>query len=196
VLTLQVSAPFATFTRSHSREYLASFLYPPPSTVYGMMLSLVGETDPARHRGVKLAIGMLSTPLPSVVIRRFHRRKKVEPTSPKNVRPDFQEVLGGLEIAVCLDSTDDPNNLEERVHQALTQSETVARFGGLSLGESRDLVNDLRLLKSPPKAEWLVPDERGTITLPVVVDYLGSEATRWLSFSLGDFSDRCFAPVV
>jgi CRISPR-associated protein Cas5t len=44
------------------REYGKTYPVPPPSTVYGMLLSLVGETDAYKHCGVQLAIAMLSQP--------------------------------------------------------------------------------------------------------------------------------------
>lgn len=56
-IIFRVDVPIASFPTSRSREYRASYPVPPPSTVYGMLLSLVGETDRYRHCGVKIAIG-------------------------------------------------------------------------------------------------------------------------------------------
>lgn len=54
-LILYLDVPFATFRESHAREMGKTYPVPPPATVYGMLLSLVGETDVYRHCGVELA---------------------------------------------------------------------------------------------------------------------------------------------
>jgi len=146
MIALTITAPFATFTNSRSREYAASYLYPPPATIYGTLLALVGETDRTRHLGVKIAIGLLSLPKSSTVLRTFKRRKKKDINDPANSRPDYQKVLCGLNLIVCVDSSEDSNRLETRIEQALRHPENLNRFGGLSLGESRDLIDDLRIL--------------------------------------------------
>ncbi len=196
MLLLKITAPFATFTNSRSREYAASYLYPPPATIYGMLLALVGETDRTKHLGVKIAIALASLPKSTTVLRTFKRRKKNEINHPSNSRPDYHEVLSGLNLVVCIDSTEDANNLENRLSQTLKHPETINRFGGLSLGESRDLIDDLRILdRLPPSIEWLVQDNRGKITLPIWVDCDGSEKTRWEMFSLGTFSEKVFCQI-
>lgn len=196
MLLLKITAPFATFTNSRSREYAASYLYPPPATIYGTLLALVGETDRTKHLGVKIAIALASLPKPTTVLRTFKRRKKNEINHPSNSKPDYQEVLCGLNLVVSVDSTQDAHNLENRIAQAVIQPETIDRFGGLSLGESRDLIDDLRILdRLPPSIEWLVKDDRGKITLPIWVDYDGSEKTRWEIFSLGTFSEKVFCQI-
>ncbi len=196
MLKLRITSPFATFTNSRSREYAASYLYPPPATIYGTLLALVGETDRTRHLGVKIAIGLLSLPNSSTVMRSFKRRKKNDIDSPANSRPDYQEVLCGLNLVVCVDSSEDSNGLESRIEQALRNPETLDRFGGLSLGESRDLIDDLRILEQlPTSIQWLVKDSKGKVTLPVWVDYQGSENTRWQTFTLGGFSEQAFCKI-
>ncbi|MEO1430161.1 MAG: hypothetical protein AAFV71_14070 [Cyanobacteria bacterium J06633_8] len=63
---------------------------------------------------------------------------------------------------------------------------SINRFGALSLGESRDLVNAVTLLNQSytEKLLWLVKDENGELTLPYWVDHVGSQGTRWLRYSL------------
>ncbi|WP_269441376.1 CRISPR-associated endonuclease Cas2 [Thermosynechococcus vestitus] len=41
------------------QNYKETYRYPPPSTVYGLLLSLVGEVKMDKHRGVKLALGII-----------------------------------------------------------------------------------------------------------------------------------------
>jgi CRISPR-associated protein Cas5t len=192
MLSLQITAPFATFTNSRSREYAASFKYPSPATIYGLLLSLIGEVDRTRHLGVKIAIGILSEPKSTVLLRTFKRAKDKDINSPVNSRPDYQEVLCGLNLIICVDSSEDKNLLENRILETLNHPEKTERFGGLSLGESRDLVNDLRIIEQlPVSTDWLIRNPKGE-ALPVWVDYQGSENTRWETFTLGSFHQDAF----
>lgn len=193
MIFLEITAPFASFKHSYSREYSGSYSYPPPSTIYGCLLSLVGETDMQRHRGVKMAIALASKPQTNIVMRRMRRLKAADLNSPSNSKPDFQEILSGIKIIVGVDSTEDINNLENRIIQALTNPETIERFGGLSLGESRDLINDIQIIEKPSESlQWLTQNTKGKIKLPLRVDYLGSKNTKMENFSLDNYSDRAF----
>lgn len=196
MISLKITAPFATFTDSYSREYAASYSYPPPATIYGLLLALVGETNKTQHLGVKIAIGLLSIPKSCTVIRTFKRRKQNDINHKENTKPENQEILCGLKLVVCVDSDAEKNNLENRILQALESPETINRFGGLSLGESRDLLDELDIIDKIPKSvQWLVKNYQGEIVLPTWVDYLGSENTRWQTFSLGNFSDEVFCQI-
>ncbi|MDJ0690652.1 MAG: type I-MYXAN CRISPR-associated protein Cas5/Cmx5/DevS [Xenococcaceae cyanobacterium MO_188.B32] len=202
MIFLEISAPFASFKHSYSREYAGSYSYPPPSTIYGCLLSLVGETDMQYHQGVKIAISLCepakltalaSKPQTSIVMRTVRRLKNADLNRPSNSKPDFQEILSAIKIIVGVDSSEDTNNLESRIIQALTSPETIERFGGLSLGESRDLINDIQIIKKPSASlQWLTKNTKGKIKLPLIVDYLGSKNTKMEKFSLNDFSDRTF----
>ncbi len=190
---LEISAPFASFKHSYSREYVGSYPYPPPSTIYGCLLSLVGETNIQHHRGVKIAIALTSKPKSSTVMRTTRRLKNADLNSPSNSKPDFQEILSGIKIIIGVDSSKDKNNLENRIIKALNSPETIQRFGGLSLGESRDLIDDIQILDQPPESiKWLTPNNQGKIKLPLIVDYLSSKNTIFEKFSLDDFCDRTF----
>ncbi len=193
MIVLQITAPFATFTNSYSREYAPSYLYPPPATIYGLLLSLVGENNKIQHLGVKIAIGVSFIPKSSTVLRTFKRRKENDINHIRNTKPDYQEILCGLDLIVCVNSDAEPNSLENRILQALEHPEAINRFGGLSLGESRDLINDLHILGDlPESAQWLVTNYQGDILLPTWVDYLGSKNTRWQTFSVGNFGEDAF----
>ena len=197
MLILKITAPFASFTNSRSREYSASFQYPPVSTIYGLLLSLVGETERTKHIGVKLATGIIQEVKSSVVLRTFKRSKEKDINAKANSKPDFQEILCGLSYAVCVDSGEDKQSLENRIKVALTQPEKIHRFGGLSLGESRDLIDDIRILEHLPsqqECKWLLKNPNGE-ALPVWVDYQGSENTHWETFILGDFNQQAFCSI-
>jgi len=87
-IRLQIEVPIACFRQSRAREYAETYPVPPPSTVYGMLLSIVGEMDRYKHCGVRLAIAMLEPqPEKSTVIRMFRRFKKKDLHDPSNARP-------------------------------------------------------------------------------------------------------------
>ena len=188
-IALKVEVPTACFRDSRAREYIATYLVPPPSTVYGMLLSTVGEENRFRHCGVKLAIAMLSETAKSRVIRKVRRFKVRDISSSKNSKPDYQELLTGINFVVWIDATADKSapNLAERLHQAMTDPSSVVRFGNICLGESRDLVNSIDIITNDRQQEslkWLTQDDYGELTLPYWVDRLGSERTQWLRYTL------------
>jgi len=188
-IALQVEVPIACFRQSRAREYVETYPVPPPSTVYGMLLSLVGEEDRYRHCGVKLAIALLSQPEKSIVIRTFRRVKMRDIHHSSNARPDYQELLTNVEFVVWVSVGADKAtpSLPERLQQVLTDPASINRFGGLCLGESRDLVNAVTLLAKNHTGEslrWLIRDEDGLLTLPYWVDHVGSQGTRWQRYVL------------
>jgi CRISPR-associated protein Cas5t len=188
-MSLLVEVPIACFRQSRAREYAETYPVPPPSTIYGMLLSLVGEMDRYKHCGVKLALAMLSSPAKSTVIRTFRRFKKREIADPTNARPDYQELLTDIRFVVYVDSqleTAQPT-LANRLQAAFENPKAIARFGGLCLGESRDLVNSIQPVKPEDLAgdwQWVELDEDGLLTLPYWVDHVGSKGTRWQRYSL------------
>jgi CRISPR-associated protein Cas5t len=199
MLGLYVTVPIACFRKGLAREYLETETLPPPATCYGFLLSLVGETDRQRHAGCRVAPVLINKPAQSVVLRTVWRVKKTPLGSPGNTRPDFQQLLAPVELVIWLDSSDEADSLEIRVRQALDHPETVRRFGGLSLGESTHLVDEVtplnRYLESPrfrsrksePRGQAFLLADRGRLTLPVWVDHVGSAGTRYVT---GDLTDN------
>lgn len=189
-IALKVEVPIACFRQSRAREYVETYPVPPPSTVYGMLLSVIGEENRYSHCGVKLAIALLSEPEKSVVIRTFRRVKTRDIHDSINARSDYQELLTNVEFVVWVDTGDDKANptLPQRLQQAFTNPASINRFGGLCLGESRDLVNYISLLSKKyddtEPLRWLVRDEDGSLTLPYWVDHVGSKGTRWQRYLL------------
>ena len=189
---LYVSVPIACFRKGLAREYLETEELPPPATCYGFLLSLVGETDRRRHVGCRVTAGLLRATERSVVLRTVWRVKKTPLGSPGNTRPDYQQLLTGVEVVIWLEASTDATgasgNLEERVRVALGTPEKITRFGGLSLGESTHLVNEVRLF-APDEglaARTFLLAERGCMTLPVWVDHVGSKGTRHVTGDLVD----------
>src|SRR5437868_7835792 len=97
---LHVTVPIACFRRGLAREYLETETLPPPSTCYGFLLSLVGETDRRRHVGCRVAAVLISHPEKSVVLRTVWRVKARPLGSPGNTRPDYQQILSPIELVL------------------------------------------------------------------------------------------------
>lgn len=189
---LQISVPVACFRVPRAREYFETFPCPPPSTVYGMLLSMVGEVNRRAHEGAEVAVAMLTKPGYSVVLRTLWRvkNKKAGLGRGENRRPDFQELLTDVGLAVWVrqgNAEVRKPSLLERVDEALSSATGITRFGGLSLGESTHLVNDVTRLRWDDTAELLVIDEEGDLSLPVWPDHVGSK-TRWNQYTLVDFN--------
>ncbi len=194
-IALKIDVPIASFPTSRSREYRETYPVPPPSTVYGMLLSLVGETDRYKHCGVKIALALLSEPAKSVTFRKMRRFRFKNLERPKNTRPDFQEVLTGIELIVWVDDEEDnaKPSLCDRITQAFTNPSSINRFGALGLGESRDLVNSVDLITEANfnlPLKYLIRDKYGDLSLPYWVDRVGSKDTHWLRYSLEDVGQQ------
>jgi CRISPR-associated protein Cas5t len=90
-------------------------------------------------------------------------------------------------LAIWLDCVE----LEERVRNALLNPASVNRFGGLSLGESTHMVDEVCLLERvhdrlPPTGRTFLTAPKGRLTLPVWVDHVGSAGTRYATGNLED----------
>jgi CRISPR-associated protein Cas5t len=202
MIGLYVTVPVACFRKGLAREYLETEPLPPPSTCYGFLLSLVGETSRARYIGCRVTPGLLGQPDQSVVLRTVWRVKKTPLGSSGNTRPDYQQLLTGVEALIWFDSSGEAREngpaLEERVAAALQSPDSINRFGGLSLGESTHLVDEVRLvddrlrerLQSRQLHSFLL-HPTGRVTLPVWVDHVGSAGTRCV---VGDLVDAPLKP--
>ena len=140
-----------------------------------------------------LAIALLSQPEYSVVLRTLWRVKsrKHDPGLGENKRPDFQELLTHIKLAVWLKkgkNEDAPVSLADRVRQVLAAPSAAIRFGGLSLGESTHLVDDLRQLRAADgrHGKVLFRSDEGDLSLPIWADHVGSRGTAWEQFNFED----------
>lgn len=204
MLTLYIHVPYASFRKSYARSFGETYPLPPPATVYGMLLSLVGECFRARHSGVRLAfaykcrrrdIGCGERCLPPIAstLRKLSRFK-YGVGGKEGAKPDYIETVCGIEFLCWVDSSDETRakscltrseregqlSLEDRIALALSSPHTVNRHGVLCLGLSDDGVNDVSICHRVEGA-WhrLLPTNNGSIELPRWVDHVGSRWTRW-----------------
>src|SRR4029450_3639973 len=75
VITLRVEVPYASFRKSYARSFAETYPLPPPPTIYGMLLSLIGERFRRRHVGVRLAFAYKRIPLIATTLRKLSRYK-------------------------------------------------------------------------------------------------------------------------
>jgi CRISPR-associated protein Cas5t len=201
-----LDCPCTSFPRSFARDYKETYQYPPPSTIYGFLLSLVGEEDMTAHLGVQLAIGLIGQAPPISRILRKQRHHKFSkqhlgtyPTSQFS-KPNFQEILTDLKLVLRVDSSQElaTIGLLDRLSIALTTPEKIRRFGGLSLGESWAMVNGMRLYRETDgPVRWLIKDPRGLIGLPVWIDRTTTRGTfqRFSLTEAANFDDRAWVTI-
>jgi len=195
MITLHVDVPYASFRKSFARSFAETYPLPPPATVYGMLLSLVGEYFRKRHEGVRLAFAYKRLPKVATTLRKLSRYKYGVPSKQSSLgnAPDFVETLCDIEFLCWIDSSQEKTTggcegnktLEQRLQSVLTTPADVDRRGVLCLGLSDDAVNSVGLcnrLEGP----WhrLLPKDAGAIELPVWVDHVGAAHTRWRRFDL------------
>lgn len=183
-VSILVEVPFCAFRPYTSREYQDTYPVPPPSAVYGMLLSLVGvrREEKAQHCGVEMALAVERLPEKAKVFRKLRRGRTLE-----DVRPDYQDLLLDLRLWIWLQQGRDttPSPLTDKVAAALSSPLSVTRSGGLSLGESSYLVDTISM-KEPPEGEgiFLQPNNEGFYSLPVWVDHQEPSRTRLRGFAL------------
>lgn len=198
MIILHVETPYASFRKSFARSFAETYALPPPATVYGMLLSLVGEHFRKRHEGVRLAFAYKRIPRIATTLRKFSRYKYGVPNKQSSLgnAPDFIETLCNIEFLCWIDSSEEKSltdgesknaTLEKRIETALHQPEETTRRGVLYLGLSDDAVNDVSLIGGASGA-WhrLLPNDQGRLELPIWADHIRSFDTRFNRYELED----------
>lgn len=200
MITLHVEVPYASFRKSYARSLAETYPFPPPATVYGMLLSLVGERLRVRHSGVELAFAFAKQPRIARTLQRMSGEKYGVSRT-----PDFVETLCGIEFLCWVNSREEQGrgngrSLETRLIEAIESPEMVSRTGIVCLGLSDNAINDVSLVKDFAKLKvfsetwhWLTPQDDGQIELPVWVDHVGAFYTRWRRYQF-DSSPSLITP--
>lgn len=189
---LYISVPITALRPFEARDYQESYPVPPPSTMFGLLLSLTGvpREQAHEHAGVRLAIGV-NHPRPiSTVVRKMRRDPaSAKRGAPPQFRPEYQELLTDLKIwcMIAPPAEQESCALLERIQLALDSPAQISRFGALSLGESAFLVDEVSWASSPPeRCAVLTPAAHGFYKLPVWVDHADRTQTRQARFELVD----------
>lgn len=181
-LCLFVDVPMASFRPMWAREYQETYPSPPPSTIYGMLLSLVGveREEKERHVGVKIAVALQGQPECGRIFRKFRRvaqsKNDADPLTDR--RPDYQELVLWLKFWIWVDDTEMENPLAQKIGEALDKDrrKAITRHGALCLGESSHMVNEIKLAvgnvaPTANEGRFLARDKTGFLTMPVWTDY-------------------------
>lgn len=185
MITLRVEAPYGSFRKSYARSYAETYPFPPPATIYGMLLSLVGEELRSRHAGVRLAFAYRARPKVATTLRKLSRYKYGMASKQAKLgnAPDYVETLCGIDFLCWVDSSKEAAEgvpLEARLRQALERPDSITRTGVVYLGLSDDAVNEVSLWRGGGGPYfWLSPSPEGPIELPVWVDHVAAQHTRW-----------------
>ncbi len=205
ITALRIHIPITCFRKPHAREYAETFPIAPPATIFGMLLSMIGEENRLQHASARLAIARLVESPKSKVLRTFYRLKNINDLCDGTNRvPDWQELLTDVRMAIwIMDGDSEPaekshGTLRQRVQNVLENPASVDRFGALCCGESTHLVDGVWFLAAKPiqigeQIEHLIPSPMGWLTLPIWPDHIGSKGTRWASFD-SDVSDSNWIP--
>jgi len=157
-----------------------------------MLLSLGGVdwTEKGSYVGTELALAMEREPQQSRVFRKLRRVAQ----SAKNAdyladrRPDYQDILLGLKLWVWLRDGQSRLSLTDRVLTALSPARRheIRRYGGLSLGESSHLVNEISLKPPEGQGRFLCREPQGYYQLPIWVHHprCGEGQSRMGRFNL------------
>lgn len=184
----RVTAPFASFRKPQAREYGETYRIPPPSTVIGMLLSYVGESDWEKHASAQVAL-VLETPPSEVSVY----LRKMRTFGKKGWTPgvEYVEFMSNIRFTVWVRegaSEKFGKPLHTRLLEAYEHPERISRFGALSLGLSDDGVEDFYPVETT-SGYILRPNAKGRLNLPVRVGPPGA-STRWSPMSWGRF-DLC-----
>ena len=184
-LVLRVDVPMTGLRPMWAREYQETYPAPPPSTIYGMLLSLVGveREHKKRHAGLRVAVALAENTEASFwqrrekgrIFRKFRRvaqaKKNADPLADR--RPDYQELLLGLEFWLWIDDSQAEHPLCGKIRKALHPEKRgkVVRHGALCLGESSHMVNEISIRRPRGRGRFVAPCNRGFLSMPVWSDH-------------------------
>ena len=198
ILVLRVDVPMTGLRPMWAREYQETYPAPPPSTIYGMLLSLIGveREHRKRHAGLRIAIAMAENREDSFwkrrekgrIFRKFRRvaqaKKDADPLADR--RPDYQELLLGLEFWLWIDDSQASHPLCGQIRKVLdpVRRSEIVRHGALCLGESSHMVNEVAKDRPRGRGRFVARCEKGFLSMPVWSDHKKDRPT------LGNFEIR------
>ncbi len=214
-LILRVDVPMAGLRPMWAREYQETYPAPPPSTVYDMLLSLVGveRENKGKYAGLRIVLALAENTTDSLwrgrekgrVFRKFRRvaqsKKDADPLADR--RPDYQELLLGLEFWIWVNDSRVKRPLSNQIRMALDPERrgVIVRHGALCLGESSHMVNEIAVGRPRGKGCFVAPSEREFLSMPVWSDHETNRPTL-LNFESRepeelprDPSDGCWIPL-
>lgn len=169
--TVEITVPYSSLRVYRSRQNIKTHRVPPYSSVYGMLLSRIGEIDKFKYRGVEIAIALLSNPSVSKLLRKIRRFKSSDINAENNSTPEYQEILTGLRFIVAIRDANGVD-LADKIAESIKHPGNFPRFGALYLGESDNIVTSFVSAKDNyPELSWVVKSEMGDYYLPHWIDH-------------------------
>ena len=103
--------------------------------------------------------------------------KLVDPLADR--RPDYQELLLGLEFWLWIDDAQASHPLCGEIRKALdpARRSEIVRHGALCLGESSHMVNEVTKDRPRGRGRFVAPCEKGFLSMPVWSDYKENRPT-------------------
>ena len=155
MIQLYIDAPVASFPRRFAHDYRESYRYPPLTTVFGCILSFIGELDITAYPIDSVDVGVINKypAISSICVKQRNfpympggkHAKTREKSYPPGVypsslysKPNIKEIVFGTKIVAQINN----ESLAARVCYSLHSGGD--RFGVLSLGESSAIVNCIR----------------------------------------------------
>lgn len=155
MILLYIDAPMASFPRRFAHDYRETYLYPPLTTVFGCILSFIGELDITAYPIDSINVGVINKnpAISSVCIKQRNvaympggkhakaREKSFFPgVYPSSLysKPNIKEIVVGTKIVAKINNEPFAAKVQYCLH---SESD---RFGILSLGESSAMVNCIR----------------------------------------------------
>ena len=155
MIQLYIDAPVASFPRRFAHDYRESYRYPPLTTVFGCILSFIGELDITAYPIDSVDVGVINKyPAISSVCIKYrniaympggkHAKAREKSYSPGIYpaslysKPNIKEVVTGTKIVAQINNEPLAAKVLYSLHGACD------RFGILSLGESSAIVNCIR----------------------------------------------------
>ena len=94
-------------------------------------------------------------------------------------RPDYQELLLGLEFWLWIDDSQASHPLCGEIRKALDPEKRgeIVRHGALCLGESSHMVNEVAKDRPRGRGRFVAPCEKGFLSMPVWSDYKENRPT-------------------
>ena len=103
--------------------------------------------------------------------------KIVDPLADR--RPDYQELLLGLEFWLWVDDSQAANRLCDQICKALNPEKRgeIVRHGALCLGESSHMINEITAEPPYGKGRFVAPCDTGFLSMPVWSDHKRNRPT-------------------
>ncbi len=186
-ICLFIDIPIAGYRPNWSRFYQDTYPVPPHSTLYGLLLSLLGveREEKDRYLGIRLAIVIQEHAKISKIFRKFRRiaqsrdKEKVDLLADR--RPDYQELVLWQKLWLWIENGECKENFTEAICRALSPNTRgqIQRSGALSLGESSHMINEISLLEKPiGEGFFVMEDNTGMLTMPIYVDHKDQKNPR------------------